>query len=124
MKKTVSAILVCVLLVGCIFTLASCGKSISGTYVAEYDVPILGKSTVTFEFGLFGNVTMTSDPAIGDTTVKEGKYKIYEVGEDEYEIAFTWEGEEEETEPVSYTTGTEGDVKYVKIAGIQYNKAK
>ena len=32
MKKVLSAILVCVLLVGTIFTLVSCGNSLSGTY--------------------------------------------------------------------------------------------
>ena len=32
MKKFLSAILVCVLLVGTIFTLVSCGNSLSGTY--------------------------------------------------------------------------------------------
>mgnify|MGYP003291418778 CR=1 FL=1 len=119
MKKIISTILVCVLLVGSIFTLASCGKSVSGTYEADLVV-----SKVTYEFGMFGKVTCTTDPIVGDTTVKEGKYKIYEAGENEFKIAFTWEGDEAEGDSVSFTTGTEGDVDYIKIAGIQYNKVK
>ena len=119
MKKIISTILVCVLLVGSIFTLASCSKIVMGTYESD---SIAGK--FTYEFGIFGTVTYTADPVIGETTVKEGKYKIYEAGENDYKIAFTWEGEEAEGDSVSFTTGTEGDVDFIKIGGIQYNKVK
>ena len=119
MKKIISTLLVCVLLVGSIFTLASCSKTVSGTYEAD-----LLAAKVTYEFGIFGTVTCTTDPVLGDTTVKEGKYKIYESGDNEYKIAFTWEGDQAEGDSVSFITGTEGDVDYIKIAGVQYNKVK
>lgn len=119
MKKIISTILVCVLLVGSIFSLASCSKIVMGTYEADLVV-----AKVTYEFGILGNVTCTTDPIVGETTVQEGKYKIYEAGENEYKIAFTWEGEESEGDSVSFTTGTEGDVDYIKIGGVQYNKVK
>ena len=45
MKKIISALLVCVLLVGCMFALASCGKTLSGTYEAK----IIGTG-VSYEF--------------------------------------------------------------------------
>ena len=77
MKKTLSAILACVLLIGCLFTLASCGKSLSGTY--EID---LGVSEITYEFGAFGKVTRTVDPLVGDETVEEGKYKFNDAGDE------------------------------------------
>ena len=117
MKKTVSMILVCALLVCTMLSLASCGKALNGKYEGDLLV-----SKVTYEFDMFGGVTMTTDPVLGDTTVKEGKYKIYEASADSLTIAFTWEGEEAETDPVSFTTGTEGDVSYIKIGGVQFNK--
>lgn len=119
MKKIISTILVCVLLVGSIFTLASCSKTVSGTYEADLLV-----SKVTYEFGMFGKVTCTTDPIYDDPTVKEGKYKIYEAGENEYKIAFTWEGDEAEGDSVAFSTGTQDGVDYIKIAGVQYNKVK
>lgn len=119
MKKIISTILVCVLLVGSIFSLVSCDKILVGTYESD---SIAGK--FTYEFGVFGTVTYTADPVIGDTTVKEGTYKIYEAGANEFKIAFTWKGEDAESDSVSFITGTEGDVDYIKIAGIQFNKVK
>ena len=71
MKKIVSTLLVCVMLVGMIFTLASCGKSLFGKYEAD-----LAVSEYTYEFGAFGKVTLNIDPIIGDDSVYEGKYEI------------------------------------------------
>ena len=118
MKKTVSAILVCVLLVCSLLTLVSCGKMLNGKYTA--DLSVLG--TYTYEFSAFGKVTLTVDPIIGDNVVTEGKYEINEDGD---KITFTFANEEgvEESKTVSFATVVENDVEYIKIDGVKYTKA-
>ena len=113
MKRIVSLVLVCVLLVGSIFSLASCGKMLTGKYEADLLV-----SEVTYEFGLFGKVTMTVDPIIGDNTVEEGKY---EFNKDGTEITLTF-GEESTT--CEFSSGEEDGVKYIKLDGIKYTAAE
>ena len=103
MKKTLSAVLVCVLLACTLLTLVSCGKSLVGTYTAD-----LVAAKVTYEFAAGGKVTKTTDPIIGNNVVEEGKYQ------------FTF-GEESSTH--SFVEGEEGDVKYIKIDGVKLTKA-
>lgn len=109
MKRIVSLVLVCVLLVGSIFSLASCGKMLTGKYEADLVV-----SEVTYEFGLFGKVTKTVDPILGDNTVEEGKY---EFNKDGTEITLTF-GEESTT--CEFSSGEEDGVKYIKLDGIKF----
>ena len=111
MKKTLSAILVCVLLIGCLFALCSCGKSLSGKY--EID---LGVSETTYEFGAFGKVTRTVDPIVGDDEVTEGKYEFNDAGD---EITLTF-GEESKT--YDFSSGEEDGVKYIKLDLMKYVK--
>ncbi len=111
MKKIISTILVCVLLIGTLFTLASCGKSISG----EYKDALTGN--VTYEFGMFGKFTKTVDNIIGDDTVTEGKYEINDDGD---KITFTFD---DESETHSFATGEENGVEYIKIGLFKYEKA-
>ena len=117
MKKIVSTLLVCVLLVGCIMTFASCSKVLTGKYEADWAI-----AEVTYEFGLFGKVTVTVEPLIGDTVSYEGKYEFNDAGD---EITFTFENEEAEEYggTVGFSSGEEDGVKYIKLAGIKYNKA-
>ena len=105
MKKTVSMVLVCVLLACTLLTLASCGKSLSGKY--EADLSILG--TYTYEFGAFGKVTKTVDPIAGNNTVSEGKYEINEAGD---KITLTFENADggEESTTYSFVEGEENGV--------------
>lgn len=64
MKKILSLTLVCVMLLGCVFALASCKKTLNGTYEG---------SAVTYTFKSNGDVT-----AKGGLTGAEfnGKYEI------------------------------------------------
>jgi hypothetical protein len=112
MKKIVSAILVCVLLVGTLFTLASCGKSLSGTYKDSLT------GNITYEFGAFGKVTKTVDNIIGDDTVTEGKYEINDAGD---KIILTFN---DEVNTHNFSTGSENDVEYIKIDLFKYEKVK
>ena len=113
MKKTVSAILVCVLLVCSLLTLASCGKSLNGKYTAD-----LGVTEITYEFGMFGKVTKTENGILSDPVTTEGEYKINDEGT---KITFTF-GDEANTYELS--TGTEDGVDYIKIDGWKYTKAE
>ena len=123
MKRIISTILVCVLLFGCVLTLASCGKMLSG----KYELVISESNRTTYEFSM-NKVTRTiTAGALGFTkdTVTEGKYKINEVEKDKYEITFTWDVDgEEEIETVSFSQGEEDGVKYIKLGGFQLNKVK
>ncbi len=115
MKKIVSALLVCVLLVGCVFALASCGKTLSG----EYKEVVTGNIVYKFSGSKY---TMTVDNIIGDDTVVEG---TYEINEDDGKITFTTEvdGEKKSTTE-NFSSGEEDGVKYIKIGIAKYNKVK
>jgi len=121
MKKIISAILVCVLLLGCVCTLASCGKTLSG----KYELVITKDNTVTYEFS-FNKYTKTTKTGVlgyAKEDVVEGTYKIEEVEENEFEITFTWEGDgEEKSETVSFTEGEENGEKYIKLGGLTFVK--
>ena len=70
MKKIVSTVLLCLLLVGAMYSLSSCGvKNLYGTYEVDN---IYEKVTYDFEYS--GEVTCTVSPAEGDCVVYEGHY--------------------------------------------------
>ncbi len=115
MKKTVSAILVCVLLLGTMLTLVSCGKMLIGKYQAKLDVGFAASST-TYDFGMFGKVTRISNNLGSEKTV-EGEYEFIEDGA---KITLTFPGED----PVTYdfSSGEEDGVEYIKLGIIKYTK--
>ena len=123
MKKTISAVLVCVLLLGCVFALASCGKTLSGTYVFK----LTDDNKTTYDFSMNKCTKTTTMGAIGFTKSEtvEGKYEINEVEEGKFEITFTWDVDgEEKIETVSFSEGEENGVEYIKLGGIRYDKQK
>ena len=123
MKKVISMTLVCVLLLGCVFALASCGKTISGTY----ELALSEDNKTTYEFS--GNkVTKKTPSLLGGTTVYEGTYEIKEDAENEgkYTITFTW-GEDADKEEdggvaLPFSQGEKDGTKYIEILGIKYTK--
>lgn len=124
MKKTISAILVCVLLACTMLTLVSCGNMVLGTYKYTFSE----SNYEVYEFGMFGKVTKsTTTGAFGYTNTKtvEGKYEITETGENTYSISFTWETEEgEKIETLDYASGEENGVKYVQLGVFKYTEVK
>lgn len=121
MKKITSLLLVCVLLVGCVFTLGSCVFSagpitiITGEYEAD-----LALAEYTLEFSPFGGLTVTEDPVIGNENVYKGKYKVNSETE---KITLTWDGDApvilpEET--LSFSYGEENGVDYITIALVKF----
>lgn len=116
MKKIISMVLVCVLLVASLLTLTSCGKTLTGKYEAN-----LIAAEVTYEFGMFGKVTCTVDPIIGDEKVYEGKYEFNDAGD---EITITFEGEDAEEYEGEYdfSSGVEDGQEYIKLGLLKYEK--
>lgn len=121
MKKIVSLTLVCLLLVGTMLSLVSCGNMLSG----KYEYKLTDDITTTYEFS-FNKVTKTATSGIAGftkTETSEGKYKINEVENDKFEITFTWDVDgEEKIETLSFAKGSENGVDYIKIGGITFNK--
>ena len=129
MKKTISTILVCVLLVGALFSLASCEMFgiVSGTY-SRTDSILIGDVTTTYEFS-GKDVTVTVATKIGNTTttdVKEGKYDIGENDEGQKTITFTVTNEDGEGTITTYTfnSGKDDNGSYIEIDGTRYNSVK
>ncbi len=118
MKKIISAVLVCALLVGCVFALASCSKKLSGTY--EADALVAGAS---YEFK-GSKVTITAE-VLGFEKSFEGKYEITENDDGDTVIIFTFENDDAEKYDgeFSFSEGEEDGKKYIKIGGVKYVKA-
>ena len=114
MKRIISALLVCVLLVGAMLTLASCGTMLSGKY--ELDVAL---AEVVYDFSM-NKVSVTVSPIIGDDYVVEGTYKIAENSEGETEITFTFEKEDDNAKSGTFSFSKGDD--YIKIGGLKYEK--
>lgn len=124
MKKIISTLLVCVLLVGCVFSLAACGKKVeSGSYEAELEV--LGQSwNVTYTFKGSKVEAVNKITFLGNITTEtaEGKYEIVENDDGTMEITFEFDEENDsfENKTVTYKEG-EG---YIELGGVRYNKVE
>lgn len=129
MKKTISTILVCVLLVGSLLTLASCEVAgfVFGTY-SRTDTVIVDITT-TYEFSLTEvTKTTTTDNLIGSgqsTTTQTMKYKVGENDEGEKIIAFTVETDDgSKTTEYSFNSGKDDGGSYIEIGGTRYYSVK
>ena len=118
MKKIISTILVCVLLVGTLFALTSCGKTLTGKYEADFALV-----EVTYEFSALGNVKCTVAPVVGDETVYEGKYSFNDAG-DKITITFENDDAEEYEGEYNFSSGEEDGTEYIKLGLIKYEKVK
>ena len=130
MKKTISTILVCVLLVGSLLTLASCEVAgfVFGTYSRTDDL-LISEVTTTYKFGLGKvEVTTTSEGQITgntDTSTKEYKYKVTENDKGEKVIVFTVETDDgSKTTEYSFNSGKDDGGSYIEIGGIRYYSVK
>ena len=116
MKKIISTILACMILVGSVLTLSSCGKMIVGKYEANLIV-----AEVTYEFGILGSVTCTIDPVIGDESVYEGTYELNDEG-DKLTITFENDDAGEYEGEYIFASGEENGKKYIRIGILTYDK--
>ncbi|MBE6635187.1 MAG: hypothetical protein E7617_03140 [Ruminococcaceae bacterium] len=120
MKKILSTVMVCALLVGCVFTFAGCVLSVGPmTFIyGEYEAD-LAIAEYDFEFSPLGGVTVTVDPIIGDNSVHEGKYKV---NSETKEITLTWEGDAPalfDNGTIDFSSGEEDGVEYIKLGAVK-----
>ncbi len=108
MKKIVSSVLVCVLLLSTVFVLASCSQILMGEYESS-----LG---ISYEFS--GNkVTRKWEIPVIGTTTREGTYSI-----EDGKITFTFDDDKENSGTYDFSEGEEDGKSYIKISGITYYK--
>ena len=120
MKKIISAVLVCMLLACMLFSLASCGKTLSGEYKGTGLV-----SGLTYKFS--GNNFELSVNLVVTTVTVEGTYTIEKNEDDKWEIAFDLPEDEENADDVSkyigtfsFNEGSDDNGKYIEIGGVKY----
>ena len=123
MKKNFIRVIALVLMLAALCTVfASCGKTLSGKYSGKLDL-IVVSYTVSYEF--VGNkvTVLKTGEILGQSSTTEivGKYEITEAAEG-YEITFTFENADDDVKSGTYKF-EEGE-GYIKIGGIQYNKAE
>ncbi len=126
MKKITTLLLVCVLLIGCVFTLASCVFSAGPITIisGEYEVD-LALAEYEISFSPLGKITVVEDPIIGDSNTYEGKYKV---NSETKEITLTWKGDAP-TELVlpngteSFSYGEKDGAEYIQIGLITFKAA-
>ena len=115
MKKTISMLLVCVLLLGTVFALSSCG--LSGTYKNDL---------YTLEFS-GDKVHITAKVSVGVTITSEydATYKISD-GENGKVITFTYADDADKSVifngEKSYNEGSDNDGSYIEVGGIKLYK--
>ena len=110
MKKTLSLILAIVLAVGVLFTLVSCGNTLSGTYNAVAIPP------ATYEFS--GNKVTVKGELFGASISFDGTYKIEENEDGKLEITLDFGDEEDAVKfagTFPFSKGEENGEKYIKI---------
>ena len=118
MKKIISTVLVSILLIGSIFTLASCG-GVSGTYESD--------TWLGYTYSLeFSSKTVKIEGKMGALSLNyEAEYKIEGKG-DEKTITFIYdEGADKSlvfNGTMPYVSGSENGNKYIKIGEIRLDK--
>lgn len=129
MKKTISTILVCVLLVSSLLSLASCEVAgfVFGTYSRTDKIVV--DITTTYEFSLTEvTKTVTTGSLIGNgesSTSETMKYKVSKNDEGERVIALTvTTNDGSKTTEYSFNSGKDDGGYYIEIAGIRYYSVK
>lgn len=129
MKKTISTILVCVLLVGTLLSLASCEMFglVIGTYARTAEVFGI-ETTTTYEFS-GKEVTISTVTKMGNTSTTSNKTGEYEIGENEEgqkTITLTFTNEDGEGTVTRYTfnSGKDDNGAYIELDGTRYDSVK
>ena len=121
MKKIISALIICVLVVGCVCALTGCGgKTLNGTYKADASI-----ASTTYEFS--GNNVEITYEVFGFEKSIEGTYKITTDEEGDMTLTITIESEEEGAEDYAgehtFSEGTdEYGAEYIKIDNVTFKK--
>ena len=120
MKKLVSLILVCLLLVSCVAGFSSCGKMLAG----EYKNTLAG---ISYAFSL-NKVTVTVGNLMFDDTIYEGTYELKQNDDGVYDIiTFTFENEDAQKlfgGDHSFAEGVENGASYIRIGIVTFDKVE
>ena len=131
MKKTISTILVCVLLVGTLLSLASCEVlgMVIGTYSRTYTNLLGQEVTETWEFsGKEVTKSTTSTKLVGEGTNTSTEYMEYEIGENEdgekiISLTVTTDNKSTTTD-LKFNSGNDDGGSYIEIDGVRYYSVK
>jgi hypothetical protein len=131
MKKTISTILVCVLLVGTLLSLASCEVlgMVIGTYSRTYTNLLGQEVTETWEFsGKEVTKSTTSTKLVGEGTNTSTEYMEYEIGENEdgekiISLTVTTDNKSTTTD-LKFNSGNDDGGSYIEIGGVRYYSVK
>ncbi len=125
MKKLFKSVALLLVVVTLCLSLASCGKKISGTYVAEVGGDMLGyTATYTFSGKKVDVKKEATVAGFAKTTELTGTYEITENEDGELEITLSFETEDDDIKSgtFAFSEGEENDVKYIKIGLVKYTK--
>ena len=117
MKKIVSSILACVLLLSCVLVLASCSKTLNGTYAHEESTFGI-KTEIAYEFK--GDKVTIKGSIAGVAYEFDGTYEI-----DGEKINITLEeviGSAEYSGTFDFNEGVDNDGAYIEIDGLKLYK--
>ena len=117
MKRIISTLLVCVLLLGCVFTLASCGKRLSGSYSHKEEA--YGQSVESVLTFKGKTVTIETKITVAGNTTTNSIEGTYEIDDDKIKITF-----EEDGESITQDLDFEKGKGYIKIDDTKYDKVK
>ena len=125
MKKTfVRVVALSLIAVMMVCVLASCAKTISGTYEAKVGVEGLAGYTATYTFsGKKVEISKTATLLGQSTTTNfEGTYEITEKDDGTMEITITLENDDDDIKSGTYVF-EEGE-NYIKIGLVKYDKVE
>jgi uncharacterized lipoprotein YehR (DUF1307 family) len=121
MKKTLRIVALVLVLAMSVCVLASCGKKLSGEYVAGGD---FAGTSYTFK----GSKVTIKYTVLGFEKTIEGEYEITTNDDDKEVIIFTFGDDAEDADKYegefAFAEGKEGDTEYIKIGIAKYTKVK
>lgn len=122
MKKftRILALTLCLVMTLCV--LASCGKTLSGTYKASLGSTSIAGTETSYTFsGSKVKIAVTAGIAgLEKTTEFEGKYKIAKDDEGKMKITFTFENKD--ADKYNQTVSFEETENGIKLGGVEYKK--
>ena len=122
MKKTLRLVAVLMIVAMLSISLVSCAKTLNGTYKNENSFG----QTITYTFEKDTYVKKTTSNVFGAeiTTTEEGTYEIINDPDNDGALLIvftTVSGDSTIETKESFVEGKEGNVRYIKIGGTQYN---
>ena len=126
MKKLTKVIALVVVAAMLCLALASCGKTLSGTYTAGGDIGGLAGAKTSYTFSGSKVTVSVTTTLLGsqNTTEYEGKYEIEEAKDGSMTIKFTFEDSDAKEYTGEYKFAEDKDAKTITIGVITYTKAE